>query len=173
MRYYSPTGFAILCVVSAGRVYRVLSSKKYRAVSSLIIIILLIGGLYGAGIIGRGKVEARPVYGNSTNGTLDGVETYYFDNSKEIVYFKVDGGYTIQVGSFIQQEKAYTCADEKKILLDRKRIIESNNNARQDIRQDIRIEEIINSNGLFYRVRVGKFATLDDAKDFSKQLASN
>ena len=160
MKYFSPTAFAILCVILAGRMYKVLSSKRYRAYSSMALLVVIVGGLYGVGVIGKNKVEAM-TYSGKTNGTLDGMESYYFDNSKDIVFFKVDGGYTIQVGSYQQEERAEKCAEEKKKVLSK---------TAANVRSDVRIEEMMNNNGVFFRVRIGKFASLDEAKDFSEKL---
>ena len=162
MRYYSPTGFVLLCVMCTARIIKILSSRRYRAYSSLALLLILIGGMYGAGFIGKGKVEAKTTSGTSTNGTLDGVESYYFDNTKEVVYFKIDGGYTIQAGSFMQPEKAEKCADEKRNALMTRMPF--------DAKPDVRIEEIINNNGMFYRVRIGKFASLEEARSFSEKM---
>lgn len=160
MKYFSPTAFAILCVIFAGRACKVLSSKRYRAYSSMALLIVVVGGLYGVGVIGKSKVEAM-TYSEKTNGTLDGMESYYFDNSKDIVFFKVDGGYTIQAGSYRQEERAEKCAEEKKRIL---------MNRVTNARPDVRVEEIMNNNGTFFRVRIGKFASLDEAKEFSDKI---
>lgn len=146
MRYYSPTAFIILCVMLTGRLIKILSSRRYRIASSLVLVLIVFYSLYGAGIIGKSKVEAK-----SKTELINSDEPYYFDNGKEIIFFKIDGGFTIQTGSYKMQKTA----EEKKSEFVKKHM------------PDVRVEEVINNNGKFYRVRIGKFKTLDEARDFA------
>ncbi|CAN5646384.1 hypothetical protein BH10BAC5_BH10BAC5_22770 [soil metagenome] len=146
MKYYSPTALALLLVTLSIRLIKILSSKRYRVASSLVLMVIIFYTMYAAGMIGRSKIEAKTITGPSA---LD--ESYYFDNSKDIVFFKVDGGYTIQTGSYVQP----ISAENKRAGLVKMKM------------PDVRIEELDNNNGKFYRVRVGKFNTLDEARDFA------
>ena len=127
--------------------------SKLNAVVIVIIIIIAIAllayGIFSAGIFGKSG-------GNQTLIKIaePKTEKYFFDNGKDMVFFKTENGYTIQVGSYKQKEKA----EEKKQAFEKNNL------------EDVRIEEINANNEIFYRVRIGKFDSLDKAKNFSETL---
>ncbi len=127
--------------------------SKLNAVVIVVIIIIAIAllayGIFSAGIFGKSGSSQTLLKVNDPK-----TEKYYFDNGKDLVFFKTDKGFTIQVGSYKQKEKA----------IEKKNYFEKNN------LEDVRIEEIMANNEVFYRVRIGKFESLDKAKNFSETL---
>ncbi|CAN5646351.1 hypothetical protein BH10BAC5_BH10BAC5_22760 [soil metagenome] len=127
--------------------------SKLNAIVIVIIIIIAIAllayGIFSAGIFGKASGKQTLLKVNDAKS-----EKYYFDNGKDMVFFKTDNGFTIQVGSYKQKEKA----------IEKKQTFEKNN------LDNVRIEEVTANNEIFYRVRVGKFDSLDQAKDFSETL---
>lgn len=124
----------------------------------VIIIVIALGllffAIFNSGIMGKEKLAKKENnYGVvKVNDTKN--EKYFYDNGKDKVFFETEKGYTIQAGSFNDKESAI----EKSRSLTDKRV------------ENVRIEELEKGSTTFFRVRVGSFATLEEAKNYSEKF---
>jgi nucleoid DNA-binding protein len=132
-------------------------AKESRTSIFVIIIIIIIAlgllffAIFNSGIMGKEKSADN--YGlikikDEKN------EKYFYDNGKDKVFFQTDKGFTIQAGSFNDKESAIA---KRKLLAENKI-------------ENVRIEELEKNNTTFFRVRVGMFATLEEAKNYSEKF---
>lgn len=121
----------------------------------LAIIIIALGllffAIFNSGIMGKEK--NKDSYGLVKVKDVNN-EKYFYDNGKDKVFFQTEKGFTIQAGSFTDKESAI---EKSKSLADKK----INN---------VRIEELEKDNTTFFRVRIGMFSTLEDAKTYSDKF---
>ncbi len=122
------------------------------------IIIIALGLLFFA-IFNSGIMGKESHTGKENNYGLVKVkevsnEKYFYDNGKAKVFFQTEKGFTIQAGSFTDKESAI---EKSKSLADKKI-------------ENVRIEELEKNNTTFFRVRIGMFPTLEDAKKYSEKF---
>jgi len=124
----------------------------------VIIIIIALGllffAIFNSGIMGKENLTKK----ENNYGLVKVKETknekYFYDNGKDKVFFQTEKGFTIQAGSFNDKESA---VEKSKLLADKKV-------------ENVRIEELEKDNTTFFRVRIGMFATLEDAKNYSEKF---
>jgi nucleoid DNA-binding protein len=124
----------------------------------IIIIVIALGllffAIFNSGIMGKEKLSGK----ENNYGLVKIKETknekYFYDNGKDKVFFETDKGFTIQAGSFNDKESAI---EKSKSLTDKKV-------------ENVRIEELEKNSATFFRVRVGNFATLEEAKNYSEKF---
>lgn len=124
----------------------------------IIIIVIALGllffAIFNSGIMGKEKLSGK----ENNYGLVKIKETknekYFYDNGKDKVFFETEKGFTIQAGSFNDKESAI---EKSKSLTDKKV-------------ENVRIEELEKDNTTFFRVRVGNFATLEEAKNYSEKF---
>ena len=124
----------------------------------VIIIVIALGllffAIFNSGIMGKEKLAKKENnYGLVKVNEVKN-EKYFYDNGKDKVFFETDKGYTIQAGSFNDKESAI---EKSKSLTDKKV-------------ENVRIEELEKGSTTFFRVRVGSFATLEEAKNYSEKF---
>lgn len=130
-------------------------SKTSIVVIALIIIIalgLLFFAIFNSGIMGKETNYSKNNGVVKVNESKN--EKYFYDNGKDKVFFQTDNGFTIQAGSYKDKE---TAISKRKELADKKI-------------DNVRIEELEKDNSTFFRVRVGTFASLEEAKDYSEKF---
>lgn len=132
-------------------------SKSSIFIIILIIVIalgLLFFAIFNSGIMGKEKLSGK----ENNYGLVKVKETknekYFYDNGKDKVFFETEKGFTIQAGSFNDKESAI---EKSKLLTDKKV-------------ENVRIEELEKDNTTFFRVRIGMFATLEEAKNYSEKF---
>ncbi|MBN8568155.1 MAG: SPOR domain-containing protein, partial [Ignavibacteria bacterium] len=124
----------------------------------VIIIVIALGllffAIFNSGIMGKEKFAKKENnYGLVKVNDVKN-EKYFYDNGKDKVFFETDKGFTIQAGSFNDKESAI---EKSKSLTDKKV-------------ENVRIEELEKGSTTFFRVRVGSFATLEEAKNYSEKF---
>lgn len=124
----------------------------------VIIIVIALGllffAIFNSGIMGKEKLAKKENnYGLVKVNDVKN-EKYFYDNGKDKVFFETEKGYTIQAGSFNDKESAI---EKSKSLTDKKV-------------ENVRIEELEKGSTTFFRVRIGSFATLEEAKNYSEKF---
>lgn len=130
-------------------------SKASIIVIAVIIVIalgLLFFAIFNSGIMGKENPYSK------NNGVVKVTDTknekYFYDNGKDKVFFQNEKGFTIQAGSYKDKETALA---KRKELSDKKI-------------ENVRIEELEKDNSTYYRVRIGAFASLEEAKNYSEKF---
>ena len=120
----------------------------------LIALALLFFAIFSSGIMGKENNSAKENNYGLVKIKDARSEKYFYDNGKDKVYFQTDKGFTIQADSYKDKQ---TAIDKRKSLMDKKV-------------ENVRIEELENNGETFYRVRIGMFTTLDEAKNYSQKF---
>ncbi|MBS1513396.1 MAG: SPOR domain-containing protein, partial [Bacteroidetes bacterium] len=124
----------------------------------LAIIIIALGllffAIFNSGIMGKENPSLNEKNYGLVKVKENKNEKYFYDNGKDKVYFQTDKGFTIQAGSFKDKE---TAIEKRKELMNKKV-------------ENVRIEELEKDNSTFYRVRIGMFTALDEAKKYSEKF---
>jgi len=130
-------------------------SKTSIVVIAVIIIIalgLLFFAIFNSGIMGKENPYSKNNGVVKVNETKN--EKYFYDNGKDKVFFQTEKGFTIQAGSYKDKE---TAISKRKELADKKV-------------DNVRIEELEKDNSTYFRVRIGTFASLEEAKNYSEKF---
>jgi nucleoid DNA-binding protein len=130
-------------------------SKTSIVVIAVIIIIalgLLFFAIFNSGIMGKENPYSKNNGVVKVNETKN--EKYFYDNGKDKVFFQTEKGFTIQAGSYKDKEIAIS---KRKELADKKV-------------DNVRIEELEKDNSTYFRVRIGNFASLEEAKNYSEKF---
>lgn len=124
----------------------------------IIIIVIALGllffAIFNSGIMGKENLTRKENNYGLVKVKDAKNEKYFYDNGKDKVYFETEKGFTIQAGSFNDKESAI----QKSKQLSDKKI------------DNVRIEELEKDNSTFFRVRIGMFATLEEAKNYSEKF---
>jgi hypothetical protein len=123
-----------------------------------IIIVIALGllffAIFNSGIMGKENPSLKDKNYGLVKVKDAKNEKYFYDNGKDKVYFQTENGFTIQAGSFNDKEAAI---EKSKSLADKKI-------------ENVRIEELEKDKTTFFRVRIGMFKTLDEAKNYSEKF---
>jgi len=120
----------------------------------LVALALLFFAIFSSGIMGKENHSSKENNFGLVKIKEVKNEKYFYDNGKDKVYFQTEAGFTIQVSSYKDKQ---TAIDKRKSLMDKKV-------------ENVRIEELENNGETFYRVRIGMFKTLDEAKNYSTKF---
>lgn len=136
-----------------------LTKESKTSIFVIVIIIVIALGLlffaiFNSGIMGKENPSLKDKNYGLVKVKDTKNEKYFYDNGKDKVFFQTEKGFTIQSGSFSDKEAAI---EKSKSLADKKI-------------ENIRIEELEKDNTTFFRVRVGMFNTLEEAKNYSEKF---